>query len=226
MSASRFLEVEPRRLAGWVARYAAARDGAVAAVVCDDGLDLLGHDGSRARLALLDPTVAPVPGAEGGIADLAVSDLAAAAQGLAALASAPRTLLVLLVRRGGWSVGVVRDGVVLAGSSGRRYVQGGTAAGGWSQQRYARRRSGQAGKLAEDASSAVTRVLGVAADLVPDAVVLGGDRALADSVLAPTAASGWPRLGPLEVGEPRRVDLEAAASRVLAVRVTVHDAPG
>ena len=222
MSASRFLEVEPRRLPGWVARYTDARGGAVRVTRTAAGLDLLGDDGSRAHLTLLDP---PAGRDEGPVVDVA----AAAAQ-LAQLAAAPRTLLVCLVRRGGWTVGVVRESTVLSGSSGRRYVQGTTAAGGWSQQRYARRRSGQAGKLAEDASSAVERVLDVAAGLgggrAPDAVVLGGDKALAQAVLAPTVAAGWPRLGPLEVGEPRRVDLEAAAGRVLAVRVTVHDAPG
>ncbi|MFC3687563.1 acVLRF1 family peptidyl-tRNA hydrolase [Aquipuribacter hungaricus] len=222
MSASRFLEVEPRRLPGWVARYTDARGGAVAVLSTPAGLDLRGEDGSLAHVALLDPPA--------GRPDGPVDDVGAAADDLAALAAAPRTLLVCLVRRGGWTVGVVRDGSVLSGSSGRRYVQGTTAAGGWSQQRYARRRSGQAGKLADDASSAVARVLDVAAGLpsgaAPDAVVVGGDRALADVVLAPTVAEGWPRLGPLEVGEPRRVDLEAAASRVLALRVTVHDAPG
>lgn len=222
MSASRFLEVEPRRLPGWVARYTDARGGAVDVVRTAAGLDLLGRDGSLAHLALLDP---PADRAQGP-----VEDVPAAADELAALAAAPRTLLVCLVRRGGWTVGVVREGTVLSGSSGRRYVQGTTAAGGWSQQRYARRRSGQAGKLADDASSAVDRVLAVASGAgpprSPDAVAVGGDKALAEAVLAPTVAAGWPRLGPLEVGEPRRVDLEAAATRVLAVRVTVHDAPG
>lgn len=115
---------------------------------------------------------------------------------------------------------------MLVGRTGRRYVQGGTAAGGWSQQRFARRRSGQAGKLADDASTAVATLLSGLAGPSPTAVVLGGDRSLAEDVLAGTPAAGWPRLGPLEVGEPRRADLDAAAERVRAVRVTVHDAPG
>jgi len=222
VSASRFLEVEPRRLPGWVGRYSDARAGAVRVFATAAGLDLTGEDLSRAQVALLDPPAGRVVGP--------VDDVVVAVHELAALAALPRTLLVCLVRRGGWTVGVVREGTVLSGSSGRRYVQGATAAGGWSQQRYARRRSGQAGKLADDASSAVDRVLGVAAGVsggrAPEAVVVGGDRALAEAVLAPTVAAGWPRLGPLEVGEPRRVDLEAAAARVLALRVTVHDAPG
>ncbi len=50
--------------------------------------------------------------------------------------------------------------------------------------------------------------------------------ALVEATLRPTDAAAWPRLGPLEVGEPRRVDLDAAATRVLAVRVTVRDSAG
>jgi hypothetical protein len=206
-------------LSGWVQRYVAARGGAVRAVVTGTGFDLVGDDGSRASLALLDPDGWPAHPDGTGPADLEGLTTA-----LATEASRSRTLLVCLVRRGGWSVGVVRDGAVLSGRTGRRYVQGGTAAGGWSQQRFARRRSGQAGKLADDASSAVVNALEQAPGA--HAVVVGGDRRLADSVLEGTPAQPWPRLGPIEVGEPRRVDLDAAAERVRAVRVTVHDAPG
>lgn len=119
---------------------------------------------------------------------------------------------------------MVRDGAVLTAKTGRRYVQGTTAAGGWSQQRFARRRGGQTDKLADDASSALIRMMEQAPGAT--AVVVGGDRRLADSVLEATPAQSLPVLGPIEVGgDPRRVDLDAAAARVRAVRVTVHDAP-
>lgn len=213
MSASRFLEVSAARLPGWVERYVSARAGAVRAVVTGTGFDLVGDDGSVASLALLEPS-AWHPGG---------SSPEGLAEGLAAEAARGRTLLVCLVRRGGWSVGVVRDGAVLTGKTGRRYVQGTTAAGGWSQQRFARRRGGQTDKLADDASSALVRMM----EQAPGAtgVVVGGDRRLAESVLAGTPAQDLPLLGPIEVGEPRRTDLDAAAVRVQAVRVTVHDAP-
>lgn len=224
MSGSRFLEVEPRRLPGWVERYVRARDGDVRAVVTAPGLDLVGGDGSLASVALLDPDRRPGAARTG---DDVTATLTAEVAALAGASAETRTLLVCLVRRGGWSVGVVRDGVVLHGTTGRRYVQGVTAAGGWSQQRYARRRSGQAGKLAEDASSAVGRLLGLVPGPGPDAVVVAGDRSLAEQVLTGGPAAGLPRLGPVEVGgEPRRADLDAAAGRVLSLRVTVHDAPG
>lgn len=218
MSGSRFLEVAGGRLPGWVQRYAAARHGAVLAVVTATGFDLVGDDGSLASLALLEP---------GGWGPVAAVGTGASCEELAALLAAEalrsRTLLVCLVRRGGWSVGVVRDGVVLTGKTGRRYVQGTTAAGGWSQQRFARRRGGQTDRLADDASSATARMLSQAPGAT--GVVVGGDRRLAEQVLVGTPAGSLPVLGLIEVGEPRRADLDTAATRVLAVRVTVHDAP-
>ena len=224
MPGSRFLEVAPGRLPGWVARYTAARGGEVEVLTTPTGLRIDGADGSSALLDLLVPPPAwPPPGQVGGepwhgdgFPDEALARVAATAT----------PLLVLLARRGGWVVGVVRDGAVVEGKVGRRYVQGQTAAGGWSQQRYARRRSGQSAKLADDASSAIGTVLERATPTKPVAAVLGGDRALAASVLDGGPVQGLPRHGPLEVGEPRRKDLDAAAERVLALRVTVHDAPG
>ena len=230
MSGSRFLEVAGDRLPGWVLRYVAARHGSVRAVVTATGLDLVGDDGSIASLALLEPGGWAVDGSAPDTAVGAGADAVRTAVStedlstlLAAEAQSSRTLLICLVRRGGWSVGVVRDGGVLTGKTGRRYVQGTTAAGGWSQQRFARRRSGQTDKLADDASTALVRMM----EQAPGAtgVVVGGDRRLAESVLAGTPAQTLPLLGPIEVGEPRRVDLDTAASRVLAIRVTVHDAP-
>lgn len=238
MSGSRFLEVSADRLPGWVVRYVAARSDAVRAVVTSTGFDLVGEDGSRASLALLEPSrwtggrsAAQRPddavGSDGDGPDASQAEPGPPPERLTSLlaaeASRTRTLLVCLVRRGGWSVGVVRDGTVLTGKTGRRYVQGATAAGGWSQQRFARRRGGQTDKLADDASSALARMM----DQAPGAtgVVVGGDRRLAESVLAGTPAHGLPVLGPIEVGEPRRADLDTAATRVTAVRVTVHDAP-
>lgn len=223
MPGSRFLEVAPGRLQGWVERYVAARGGDVTLRTTVTGVLLHGGDGSSAALDLLVPGAAWPP--PGQLADEPWRADADAGELLAAAAAAPLTLLVLLARRGGWAVGVVRDGAVAQGKVGRRYVQGQTAAGGWSQQRYARRRSGQSAKLADDASTAVATVLDRAVPLTPVAVVVGGDRSLAAHVLDGGALADLPRHGPLDVGEPRRTDLDAAAARVLAVRVTVHDAP-
>ena len=65
----------------------------------------------------------------------------------------------------------------------RNYVQGRTAAGGWSQQRFARRRDNQAKAASSDAVGIAGRIL------LPEvrslaAVVAGGDRAAVDAILA------------------------------------------
>lgn len=204
-------------MVGWVERYAAARDGAVSARLVADGVLLGAADGGSAHLALLDPQ-------DWAAASDEPVDAHTVAEHLASAASASVPLLVVAIRRGGWTIGTVRDGRVLVGATGRRYVQGQTAAGGWSQQRFARRRDGQADKLVRDAVVAVHRVLAQTLPLEPVAVVLAGDRSLADDVADRSPRPGLGRLGPLEVGEPRRVDLDALALRVLAVRVTVRDA--
>jgi hypothetical protein len=107
------------------------------------------------------------------------------------------------------------------------YVQSRTAAGGWSQQRYARRRSNQARAATERAVEVAVRLL------VPEvrslaALVTGGDRRTVDAILAD------PRLGPvaplvaqrfLAVGEPRRATLEEAVRLARQVRILVRDPP-
>jgi hypothetical protein len=128
------------------------------------------------------------------------------------------------VRRGAAAVGVV-DGTSLETSKVERfYVQGRTAAGGWSQQRYARRRGNQTDAAVEDTADIATRVLGGHTDLA--SVVCGGDRGMIDLVLedprlARIAALRHPHL--LEVPEPRLNVLEDAA--VTARKVRIHLVP-
>jgi hypothetical protein len=145
---------------------------------------------------------------------------------LARHAAAPRTALLVLVRRGGYGAGLARDGRLLAHAVGTRYVQGRTAAGGWSQQRFARRRSGQAAALAGSASDAVAKVL-TESTKAPEVVVPGGDRALVAEVLAdPRLArvTGLPRGPLLDVRDPRLVVLEEVAARARAVRIRLTEA--
>ena len=56
-------------------------------------------------------------------------------------------LAVLLLRRGGYAVALAAEDGLLAHKVGSRHVQSRTAAGGWSQQRFARRRGNQADAL-------------------------------------------------------------------------------
>jgi hypothetical protein len=104
-------------------------------------------------------------------------------------------------------------------------VQGRSAAGGWSQQRFARRRAGQARVAAEAAADVAAAVLLPAVgDL--DAVVLGGDRrAVADVLDDARLAPLRPLVGPphLDVPDPRRRVLEQAPELFRRVRIRVID---
>ncbi|WP_165865767.1 acVLRF1 family peptidyl-tRNA hydrolase [Vallicoccus soli] len=135
----------------------------------------------------------------------------------------PARLGLLLVRRGGFAAGVADGPRLVASKVGRRRVQGRTAAGGWSQQRFARRREGQARELAGAAADLAARLLLPAAY---DLLVTGGDRPLVGEVLAD------PRLAPLrplvaervlDVPDPRLDVLRDALATARAVPVRVHD---
>ena len=218
-AASRATEVSPERLVGWAERFTASH-GAVTVTAGPQALVLDAADGARAVLAV---PWSPLGVVGGGTVR---GDPATVLDALAAHAALPRTAAVLLVRRGGYAVGLARDGVLLDHSGGTRHVQGRTAAGGWSQQRYARRRAHQADALVGAAAATLRRVL-ARSSAVPDVLVVGGDRALVDDVLsdpALTAVAALPRSSVLDVPDPRHAVLIEAARRARAVRVVVTDA--
>jgi len=131
----------------------------------------------------------------------------------------------MLVRRGGFAMGVARGDTLEASKVGSRHVQGRTKAGGWSQQRYARRRAAQADTAFAAAADATVAVLVPrVADL--EGLVTGGDRAAVSSVLADPRLRAFGDLpqGPfLAVPDPRRRVLEGAVRRSRAVRIEVFD---
>ncbi|MBM6403856.1 hypothetical protein JQN72_06315 [Phycicoccus sp. CSK15P-2] len=132
-------------------------------------------------------------------------------------------LALVLVRRGGYAVGVAVAGRLTAHKTGTRYVQSRTAAGGWSQQRFARRRGNQADELVGAVADHAARVLrGSGAH----GLVLGGDRALAGAVLDDdrlAALRGLPRREIYDLPDPRLAVLEKAVLRARAVRVTIEE---
>ena len=130
---------------------------------------------------------------------------------------------LVLVRRGGYAVGLAEAGRLTAHKVGTRYVQSRTAAGGWSQQRFARRRGNQADELARTAAEHAHRILPPG---TPAGLVLGGDRALAAQVLRDPRLdhlAELPRRELYDLPDPRLAVLEEAVRRGRAVRVAITD---
>ncbi|MGA9833780.1 MAG: Vms1/Ankzf1 family peptidyl-tRNA hydrolase, partial [Trebonia sp.] len=105
-----------------------------------------------------------------------------------------------------------------------------SAAGGWSQHRFARRREKQASEALQAAATAAADVFGRRSGGRPgenlNAVVLGGDkRAMAelrqDPRLAPYLAIATDRF--LTVPDPKRAVLEATPRLFLAVRIRLTE---
>ncbi|MCO1599617.1 hypothetical protein M8C17_31115 [Micromonospora sp. RHAY321] len=209
----RWVEVDPARLARWVDGFA-ERHGPPTVTTQGYGLLLTAPDGATAELHV-PPGAAGISGAvaDGGLADFL------------AAAGAPRRIGLLLARKSAVAMGVAAGEDLVVSKVDSRYVQGRTAAGGWSQHRFARRRDNQAkAALGEAVELAVRLLLPEAGTL--DAVVAGGDRRtvdgiLADRRLAPLAALRAERL--LDVPEPRHAVLVAAVAAARAVRVLVRD---
>ncbi|HEY6737738.1 MAG TPA: acVLRF1 family peptidyl-tRNA hydrolase [Actinopolymorphaceae bacterium] len=146
--------------------------------------------------------------------------------GLLEHARRDRLVGVLLVRRGGYAVGVFDGRRLVASKVGSRHVQGRTAAGGWSQQRFARRRERQARELYQAAADvAATLLLPYVGRL--DAVVLGGDRRGSQAVLEDKRLSALqPLLAPrhLDVADPKLKVLQSTPDRFRAVVIRIRDA--
>jgi hypothetical protein len=202
----RWVEVPPERLERWVAGFAERHGGDPAVEVVGGALVLTAPDGSIAECQ--PPVGVAVPAT---VAELAAPPV-------------PHIGLVL-ARRGGYAIGLATATGLTASKVDSRYVQGRTAAGGQSQQRFARRRENQAKAAAGEAADACLRLLVPAASELR-AVVTGGDRRFVESVLAD------PRLAPLrplradrflDVPDPKRAVLESALVAARSVRIGIDD---
>jgi len=132
-------------------------------------------------------------------------------------------LAVVLVRRGGYAAALAHGAQLTDSKVGTRHVQSRTAAGGWSQQRFARRRGNQADELVRAVAEHAARILPRG---IPAGLVVGGDRALVRAVLAdPRLAhlGELPRRELYDLPDPRRSVLEEAVRRGRAVRVSVEE---
>ncbi|PPB50431.1 hypothetical protein C4K88_00535 [Arthrobacter pityocampae] len=237
MSPSRSVLVEAGRLEGWLARFE-VRNGPFSAQPvagrADGSIAVAAANGCTAVLTpALPPGVLPPPAAGPGtdagtpyVTDEGSAQGVRLAGELLSAVDPAGTVGILLIRRGGYSVGVAQDGRILASKTGTRYVQGRTAAGGWSQQRFARRRANQADALVEETAVRAAALFGAHP---PACLQLGGDRSLATGTLGEPALAPFARLPQvpfLTVPDPRFTVLEDAARTALAVRITVTDPPG
>jgi hypothetical protein len=185
-----------------------------------DGFRLESTDGSWARVLSPVPIPGWPPDHPGTV------DPERAAQDLTDLLAEPRVVGVLLIRRGGYAAARLRHGELLASKTGRRRVHGRSAAGGWSQQRFARRRDNQTAELLSAAVGTAREVL--VGEPVPELLVTGGDRelirrALDDPGLRPLG--DLPRGAHLPIGDPRMAVLREVVKVVQSFQVLVCD-PG
>jgi hypothetical protein len=202
----RWVEVAPERLQHWLDGFA-ERHGATDVAATATAVTFTAADGAVAECQV------PFPPLTGSLVEHVLRG---------------RRVAVLLVRRGGYAAGVFDGATLVASKVGSRHVQGRAAAGGWSQQRFARRRAGQA-RQANDAAADTAAAVLLPHVTTLDAFVAGGDRSSVDAVLADR------RLAPLlpllverriDVPDPRLRVLEATPAQFRAVRIRVLDGAG
>lgn len=202
------------RLQGWIDRFAERHDGITTGSL-DDARGVVRIEAGDRSWAEIDVPWPPLPPEPSGDVLRALVDHVSAA----------RRLGLLLVRKGGYAVGVLDPQGLTQTKVGSRHVQGRTKAGGWSQQRYARRRAQQARVAYEAASDVTARILLPVVETL-DGLVPGGDRQAVAAVLADPRLrrlDGLPRGRFLDVPDPRRAVLDKAAVDCRAVLVHVRD---
>jgi Actinobacteria/chloroflexi VLRF1 release factor len=243
---ARWVDVTPERFPGWVASFARrhgtdGEDESLTVAMTGETVIFTAPDGAVAECHPPFPPLAdnskkraaPEPGDAEQAGDAGGADEARlAAEAVAAHARRPRTVGVLLVRLGGYAAGVFTGypPALADAKTGSRLVHGRSAAGGWSQHRFARRREKQVSEALQAAATAAADVFGRRSGGRPgenlDAVVLGGDkRAMAelrqDPRLAPYLAIATDRF--LTVPDPKRAVLEATPRLFLAVRIRLTE---
>jgi len=195
----------------WVNGFA-ERHGELTWTSAESSVALSAADGAT---AVLEPFVPGSSIVNPGERELAGLDR------LADWAAPPARLGLILVRRGGYAVGTGQGPKLVAHKVGTRYVQSRTAAGGWSQQRFARRRANQADGLVV---SVIEHAMRTVLPSPSDALVVGGDKALVRDVLADARLSGLaqlPRRELFDLPDPKLVVLERALRRARAVRIVL-----
>jgi peptide subunit release factor 1 (eRF1) len=134
---------------------------------------------------------------------------------------------VLLVRLGGFAVGVFDGERLVASKVGTRFVKGRHKKGGSSSGRFARRREEQVRVIVEAAAETAVRVLEPWRDRVEFAA-LGGDRRAVEEVLAAEPSLAWLAERRLErfftVPDPRQRVLERLPYELYSAEVSEEPA--
>lgn len=185
------------RLTGWVERFAAAHQGIDVTEDTDDGVRLRLHDGS---VALLAPPW-PDDGRPGRGTDLLAR--------LASVGVQERRLGLVLIRRGGYAVGVAVAGKLVVHKVGTVSSRSRGADQAWA---ITQRTAQEAAKIF---SGENFEYMGP-----------GGDKALVEAVLAsPLLRShrNRPQLGALAVADPNMAVLQRAAVDFCAIRVQITE---
>ena len=222
---ARRIEVDPERIVKWVNGFVQRHgllQSSAGELTWSSALRSVALTAADGATAVLEPfavgahtgsggAVEPQgPGGTGGPGEL---------DGLGAWASPPVDIALILIRRGGYGVGLGHGPELVSHKVGTRYVQSRTAAGGWSQHRFARRRDNQADALVVAVIEHARRVVLASPT---GALVVGGDKSLVRDVLAdPRLArlARLPRRELFDLPDPKLVVLKQALRRGRAVRV-------
>ena len=211
-------DLPPERLGRWLDRWADRHDPVARTVVDARAVTFAGAAGATVRC---EPPFPPLDPEAHGTLDGFHPDA------LLAHVTRPRTVGVVLVRLGGYAVGIFEGRTLRASKVGSRLVHGRHRAGGSSANRFRRRRDNQArAALIAAANTAVALLAEPARTGVLDVVVRGGDRRALEEVFADPRLADAARLAVervLDVPEPRRKVLDATPELFLATRVVPED---
>jgi hypothetical protein len=233
----RWVEVPPERLVSWIVTFAQRHGGPLAVSYAEPAatVTFTAADGAVAECHVPFPPLRaprPSPPFHAGHREMG-TEAQPDAEAIAAHAAADRMVGVLLVRLGGYAVGVFSGAPpgLASSKTGRRLVHGRSAAGGWSQHRFARRRENQAVVALGAAADAAAGIFGPYGADGLDAVVLGGDkRSIAglrdDARLAPYLSRATDRF--LTVPDPSPAVLRGipAAYQAIRIRLTEQEPDG
>jgi hypothetical protein len=215
---ARWLDVAPERLGGWLESFG-QRHGSLDIEPGRAVVTVRAADGAMAECHVPFP-----PLASSAIEPAEAADIA---DRISAHANAERTVGVLLVRLGGYAAGVFTgpSAHLEASKVGSRLVHGRSAAGGTSQQRFARRREKQASEALGAAADTALAMFGPFAGQ-PDAVVLGGDRRSIAGLREDPRLRQYFKLAVdrfLTVPDPRLAVLRATPRLFRAVRIRLTE---